>query len=61
LAPVDLKVVSVNTALEDSAVTVGQDPEGEGWIAEVEVQGELEGLMNESEYKTFTESAKEDE
>jgi glycine cleavage system H protein len=60
LAPVDLKIVSVNSALEDSATTVGLDPEGEGWIAEVEVEGDVKQLMNEEQYKEFTEKPKED-
>ncbi|KAF2204147.1 glycine cleavage system H protein, mitochondrial precursor [Delitschia confertaspora ATCC 74209] len=56
LTPVGGKVVEVNTKLEEKPSTVNQDPEGEGWIAKIEVQGEAEGeTMSAEEYKKFTE------
>jgi len=59
-APAELKVLKVNEVLEDKAVLVGEDPEGEGWIAEVEVTGDLSGLMDEGKYKEFTEMETEE-
>lgn len=56
LTPIGGKVVEVNNALEEKPGGINKDPEGEGWIAKVEVQGEPEGkLMSAEEYTAFTE------
>ena len=55
LTPVGGTVVEVNSALEEKPSTVNQDPEGEGWIAKIKVEGEVEGkTMTKEEYDAFT-------
>lgn len=53
LSPVAGKVIKGNAVLEDNAKTINASPEGEGWIAEIEVSdpAELEGLLDEAAYK----------
>ncbi|KAJ5091645.1 hypothetical protein NUU61_006515 [Penicillium alfredii] len=53
LSPVSGKVVQGNALLEDQAKTINSSPEGEGWIAEIEVNdaAELDALLDESAYK----------
>jgi glycine cleavage system H protein len=62
-APIACTIKSVNVTLEEKPATINQVPEddshGGGWIAKVEV-GEkgvedLEALMDEKQYKEFTE------
>lgn len=59
-APVSGKVTAVNDRLKDAPETVNHSPYGDGWLFELEVSdpAELEGLMNEQQYKTSAESAK---
>ena len=56
LSPVGGKVVEVNKLLEEKPGEINKDPEGEAWIARIEVEGgaEVEGLMSKDEYKEFT-------
>ncbi|KAJ5551231.1 hypothetical protein N7461_005929 [Penicillium sp. DV-2018c] len=53
LSPVAGKVIRGNAVLEDKAKTINESPEGEGWIAEIEVAdvAELEQLLDEAAYK----------
>ncbi|KAJ5082569.1 hypothetical protein N7532_011612 [Penicillium argentinense] len=53
LSPVAGKVIRGNAVLEDNAKTINASPEGEGWIAEIEVAdpAELESLLDEAAYK----------
>lgn len=53
LSPVAGKVIRGNEILEDNAKTINASPEGEGWIAEIEVANvaELEALLDEAAYK----------
>jgi glycine cleavage system H protein len=53
LSPVSGKVIKGNSVLEDAAKTINASPEGEGWIAEIEVSdaAELDGLLDEAAYK----------
>ncbi|KAF7113611.1 hypothetical protein CNMCM5793_002967 [Aspergillus hiratsukae] len=53
LSPVSGKVVRGNSVLEDKAKFINESPEGEAWIAEIEVSdvAELEGLLDEAAYK----------
>ena len=56
LTPISGKVVAKNDLLEEKPATINRSPEGEGWIAKIEVKHvELEGLMGEEEYRKFTE------
>lgn len=58
LTPVGGKVVEVNQSLQEKPGQINKDPEGEGWIAKVEVSGEPEGeMMTKEEYKKFTDDA----
>lgn len=52
LSPVAGKVIRGNAVLEDSAKTINASPEGEGWIAEIEVAdpASLETLLDEAAY-----------
>lgn len=53
LSPVAGKVIRGNAVLEDNAKTINSSPEGEGWIAEIEVAdaADLESLLDEATYK----------
>ncbi|CAG8943136.1 unnamed protein product [Penicillium salamii] len=53
LSPVAGKVIGGNSLLEDKAKTINESPEGEGWIAEIEVAdaAELDALLDEAAYK----------
>jgi glycine cleavage system H protein len=53
LSPVAGKVIRGNEILEDNAKTINASPEGEGWIAEIEVAdaAELDALLDEAAYK----------
>ncbi|KAJ5578169.1 Glycine cleavage system H protein [Penicillium hispanicum] len=52
LSPVAGKVIQGNAVLEDNAKTINASPEGDGWIAEIEVAdpAELEALLDEAAY-----------
>jgi glycine cleavage system H protein len=54
------KVVEANSVLEEKPGLLNQDPEGEAWIAKLEVDGaeeEFAKLMDSAAYKTFTEES----
>lgn len=57
MTPVSGTVVDRNTALEEKPGQLNQDPEGEAWIAKIEIkdEGELTDLMDAKAYKEFTE------
>ena len=56
-APVSGTVVEVNELLADEPEKVNSDPMGEGWFIKMRVNdpGELDDLMDEEEYKEYTE------
>lgn len=56
-APVAGEVVEVNADLEATPSTINDDALGAGWIMKIKLSdtGELEGLMNETEYKAYVE------
>jgi glycine cleavage system H protein len=56
-APLSGEVVKVNDKLEDSPELINEDPYGEGWIAELQVEDpkELEGLLTAEEYRALIE------
>jgi len=58
-APITGEVTEINGALEDDPALVNSSPEDEGWFFRVTVadKDELEGLMNETAYKDFAQSA----
>ncbi|KAI9372725.1 glycine cleavage H-protein-domain-containing protein [Aspergillus egyptiacus] len=53
LSPVSGKVIQGNTILEDKAKFINENPEGDAWIAEIEVSdaSELDGLLDAAAYK----------
>lgn len=55
LSPVSGTVVEANDVLEEKPATINKSPEGDGWIARIEVKdaSELEGLMTKEEYDAF--------
>ncbi|KAF4308375.1 Glycine cleavage H-protein [Botryosphaeria dothidea] len=58
LTPLAGKVIEVNRALEEKPATINKSPEGDGWIAKLELAEGAdpnEGLMSTEEYKKFTE------
>ena len=52
-SPVGGKVVAKNEAVESAPETVNDDPYGAGWLVEVEIAGEPEGLLGPDEYDSF--------
>ena len=58
-APVELKIISINSKLNDTPELINQDPKGAGFIAEIQITGDpdLEILMDEDKYKAFAESS----
>lgn len=55
LTPFAGTVVTVNDLIDDEPEMVNDDPMGEGWFIEVEVEDEIDTseLMNKEEYETF--------
>jgi glycine cleavage system H protein len=54
-APVSGRVSAVNDLVETSPATINQDPYGNGWIAQVEVEtSSLSGLLSVDEYLAIT-------
>ncbi|KAL2803279.1 glycine cleavage H-protein-domain-containing protein [Aspergillus granulosus] len=53
LSPVSGTVKQGNSILEDKAKFINESPEGDAWIAEIEVSdaAELDGLLDEAAYK----------
>lgn len=50
-APVSGSVVGRNDALDSNPELVNTDPYGEGWMFEVALDGEPQGLLSASEYQ----------
>ena len=52
-APLTGEIVEVNHELDDHPEIVNQDPYGEGWMIKIRLAdpGEVEGLMDSSEYQ----------
>ncbi|KAL8736040.1 MAG: hypothetical protein Q9166_000602 [cf. Caloplaca sp. 2 TL-2023] len=57
MTPVAGKVIATNNMLEEKPGTINKAPEGEGWIARIEVGDakEVDGLMSLGDYKKHTE------
>lgn len=52
-APVDGKVLELNTKLNDEPQLVNSDPYGEGWLVKIEISNpaQLNDLLNSSDYQ----------
>jgi glycine cleavage system H protein len=52
-APLSGEIVEVNTALADGAVTVNNDPYGQGWLVKVRISdpSEVDLLLSAEEYQ----------
>ncbi|KAK4553893.1 glycine cleavage system H-protein subunit [Recurvomyces mirabilis] len=61
MTPVGGEILEVNNLLEEKPGTINQSPEEGGWLARIKVSdvAELEGLMGEEGYKSFTEEVGE--
>jgi len=57
IAPVSGIIIEVNSRLEDEPELVTEDSMGEGWFIKVKLSNtsELDDLMDESAYNSFTE------
>ena len=56
-APLTGKIVTVNSSLDKAPETINSDPYGAGWIAEIEIVGDLAGavgLLTSGEYEQLT-------
>ncbi|KIW21609.1 glycine cleavage system H protein [Exophiala spinifera] len=55
LTPVSGKIVDHNKVLEEKPGTINKSPEGEGWLAKIEVSDltELDSLMSKEDYDSF--------
>jgi glycine cleavage system H protein len=53
LSPISGTVAKSNAILEDKAKFINESPEGDAWIAEIEVSdaSEADGLLDEADYK----------
>lgn len=51
-SPVSLRVIEVNSSLEDAPEAINEDAQGKGWMAKVELTdaSELDGLMDQAAY-----------
>lgn len=60
--PVSGEVLEINEALNDSPELVNSEPYGDGWMIKIKLSnaGEVDSLLNASEYEDFVESQKED-
>ncbi|WOF73113.1 glycine cleavage system protein GcvH [Parvibaculaceae bacterium PLY_AMNH_Bact1] len=55
-APVTGEIVEINDALDETPAKVNEDAQGAGWFVKMKLSntGELEELMDEAAYNTFT-------
>lgn len=53
IAPANAEVVEVNSALASNPGLCNQDPYGDGWIAVLELDAPLEGLLNAEGYAIY--------
>lgn len=56
-APVSGEVTEINEALPDDPAKINEDPAGNGWFVKLKLSdaAELDKLMDEAAYKTYTE------
>jgi glycine cleavage system H protein len=52
-SPADGTVLEVNAKLTQNPELVNADPYGDGWLVKLQVEGEPEGWLSESEYNAI--------
>ena len=52
-SPADGTVLEVNAKLTQNPELVNSDPYGDGWLVKLQVEGEPEGMLSESEYNAI--------
>ena len=57
MTPVSGKITESNSMLEEKPSQMNKSPEGDAWLAKIEVsdEGELSSLMDKAKYTKFTE------
>ena len=50
-------VAEVNTALDASPETVGEDPQGDGWLFRITPDGDAGDLLDAAAYRQLTEGS----
>ena len=57
MTPISGKIIEANNVLEDKPGTINKSPEGDGWLAKLEVKDatEVDQLMDLDGYRKFTE------
>ncbi|KAJ2962987.1 hypothetical protein NQZ79_g1992 [Umbelopsis isabellina] len=60
-SPVSGDIIEANEALDSEPGLINSSPEENGWLAKVQMNesSELEGLLNEEQYKTHCESSED--
>lgn len=53
VSPVSGRIVAVNKILEDEPSLMNSSPYDEGWLAEIELSSDVEGLYTAEEYKSL--------
>lgn len=53
IAPASAEIVEVNRALGANPALCNEDPYGEGWLAVLELNGPLDGLLNAEGYEIY--------
>jgi glycine cleavage system H protein len=53
-APVTGKIVAVNSDLDKAPESINSDPYGQGWIADIEISGDLSHLLSAADYSALT-------
>lgn len=53
-APISGKIVAINESLGQTPETINSDPYGAGWLADIEVAGDVAGLLSPEQYRQIT-------
>ena len=53
-SPVSGKVIAINQLLEANPEVLNSDPYGAGWLAEIEISAQPEGLLSADGYRQIT-------
>jgi glycine cleavage system H protein len=57
MTPISGKIIEANGLLEEKPGTINKGPEGEGWLAKIQVDDakEMDGLMTKKQYDQHAE------